>query len=84
MIAGAADIHQVDPLGLSDLVARELAVGVTVNLDVDCSAAFREQARSHKGRFVGSVRVTRHFGTAAAHQEIEIATLVRLQHMVDV
>ena len=25
MIAGAADIHQVEPLGLSDLVAREQA-----------------------------------------------------------
>ncbi len=33
---------------------------------------------------VGLVRVPRHLGAPAADQEVEVAALVRLQHMVDV
>ncbi len=60
-----------------------------VNISVVCYTAIASKLSSHKklahaGGWVGSVGVTRHLGAAATDQEVEVTTLVRLQHVVDV
>ena len=61
-----------------------------VNISVVWYTAIASKLSSHKslhptgGCHRGSVGVARHLGAAAADQEVEVAALVRLQHVLDV